>query len=101
MRDGPAGVGGRTNRIGALTPLRSTGANEHPIQASSCRLAQDAEPDVGRNHFGPDRLCHDETKETAMYTTPPVTGFMILSIIGILLLLLIPIAGLTLYGQPL
>ena len=36
-----------------------------------------------------------------MYTTPPVTGFVILSVIGILLLLLVPVAGLTVYGQPL
>ena len=66
------------------------------------RLVRDAEPCFGaRNQFDADRLCHHQTKETAMYTTPPVTGFVILSVIGILLLLLVPVAGLTIYGQPL
>lgn len=35
-----------------------------------------------------------------MYTTPPVTGFMVLSIVCILMLATIPLVGFTVYGEP-
>lgn len=35
-----------------------------------------------------------------MYTSPPVTGFIILSVIGILMLATVPLVALTLYGEP-
>lgn len=34
-----------------------------------------------------------------MYTTPPTTGFIVLSIIGILLIATIPFVGFALYGN--
>ena len=34
-----------------------------------------------------------------MYTSPPITGFVILSIIGILMLATIPVVALTLYDR--
>lgn len=35
-----------------------------------------------------------------MYTSPPVTGFIILSVVGILMLATVPLVALTLYGEP-
>jgi hypothetical protein len=34
-----------------------------------------------------------------MYTTPPITGFIVLSVIGILMLATIPVVALTLYDR--
>ena len=34
-----------------------------------------------------------------MYTTPPVTGLIVLSVIGILMIATIPVVGFSLYGQ--
>jgi hypothetical protein len=38
--------------------------------------------------------------EVTMYTHPPTTAFIILSIVGILILASIPIIGFALYQQP-
>lgn len=35
-----------------------------------------------------------------MYTTPPVTGFVVLSVVSILMLATIPVVALTVYGEP-
>jgi hypothetical protein len=34
-----------------------------------------------------------------MYTSPPAAGYIILSVIGILMLAIIPVVGLTLYDR--
>jgi hypothetical protein len=34
-----------------------------------------------------------------MYTDPPATGYIILSIIGILLILIVPAIGFSIYGS--
>jgi hypothetical protein len=34
-----------------------------------------------------------------MYTSPPATGYIILSVIGILMLAIIPVVGLTMYDR--
>ena len=37
-------------------------------------------------------------EETRVYTDPPVKGYIALSVIGILLILIIPVVGLSIYG---
>jgi hypothetical protein len=34
-----------------------------------------------------------------MYTDPPINGYIVLSVIGILLILIIPAIGLSVYGS--
>ena len=38
-------------------------------------------------------------EETNMYTDPPIRGYIILSVIGILLILIVPTIGMSIYGS--